>query len=241
MVDFNQDTFFIKYTKLRRVLLILIPILIAVCIIGLDSSNPVLFATGAASLFLLFIDIAIAIALLTKKYYNWIIVFLILVTIAIIFRHQRWPLSGVLFTFGFGGLGIVSLLSSFRFLMSYRHIPFLRYIGFTFSIVLFLVSIGLLWKNMHWPLTNFLISIGMVTFIPFLFAFLFTLPNSNYINWNESERIVFFRAIILPMIFVYSLSVLMLVFPEIWISLTRSSILPFGMRDINLLYMPGLQ
>jgi hypothetical protein len=103
-----------------------------------------------------------------------------------------------------------------------------------------MVSIALLWKSNHWPSADILLSIGMITFITFLFAFIFTLPNANYLNWNSQERVIFFRAIIIPLILIYSISVMMFVFPDVWISLTRSTPLPFGMEQIELIEKSGL-
>ena len=137
-------------------------------------------------------------------------------------------------------MGSVSLFTSIIYLKRYPNIPFLKYFGFFSSIVLFIVSIGLLWKTQHWPFAGVLLNVGLITFITFLFAFAFILPNANFINWNKFERIVFFRAIIIPMVFVYVICVMMFVFPEFWTILTRSTLLPFGMEPIELLDKAGL-
>jgi ABC-type sugar transport system permease subunit len=162
------------------------------------------------------------------------------IVIAIVFRSQRWPLTRTLFGIGFTGLSYVSLYSSIIFLIKFNHQKFLKYIGFSSSIILSGVAIGLLWKNMHWPGSNILLTVGLVTFIPFLFAFLFTLPGSDYINWQKSDRTVFFRAVVVPMIFVYTLCVLMFVIPDLWQSLTRLPLTPFGMEPVELLDKAGL-
>jgi hypothetical protein len=194
---------------------------------------------GGILLFCAFLDASL-IAILKRKYYNWSLVFLLLIVIAIIFRSQRWPLTGIFFGLGFTGLGCVSLFSSAIFFKKYNNIPFLKYIGFSSSIILSIVSLGLLWKNMHWPLAGIVLNSGLVLFIPFLFAFIFTLPGSSYVNWDKSERIVFFRAVIIPMIFLYILCVLMFVFPNLWTSFTRLPLTPFRMTDLDLLNKPGL-
>ena len=239
MTDFNLGTYIRKKRSLKFYLFILLPFLFtgSILLFSLDGNLSVEIAI--ILLFLIFIDIGVIIAVLTRKFYNWIIAFLFLIIIAVALRHQRLPFAGLAFTLGFGGLGSVWLFSSVKFLKRYSHLPFLRYIGFSSCIVLFLVSMALLWKSNHWPLADIMLTIGMITFITFLFAFIFTLPNANYLNWNNEERVIFFRAIILPLIFIYSISVLMFVFPEAWISLTRSSPLPFGMEQIELIKKPG--
>jgi len=149
-------------------------------------------------------------------------------------------MAGAFFTIGFTGLGCVSIYSSAIFLGRFKHVPFLKYVGFSSSIILSIVAVGLLWKNQHWALAGVFLNTGLLLFIPLLFAFIFTLPGSNYINWEKPERVVFFRAVIIPMIFLYTLCVLMFVFPDLWTSLTRLPLTPFRMEGINLLNMPGL-
>lgn len=237
MADIEKDIRL--YNNLRKVLLLLLPFLIIISVTLITLKNSLLEDTGGVLLFCAFLDAAV-VALLFKKYYNWSLVFLLVIIIAIIFRSQRWPLTGLFFGIGFTGLGCISFYSSAIFLKKYNHVPFLKYIGFSSSIILSIVSMGLLWKNMHWPLAGIVLNSGLVVFIPFLFAFIFTLPGSNYINWDKSERIVFFRAVIVPMIFLYILCVLMFVFPDLWTSLTRLPLTPFRMTDIDLLNKPGL-
>jgi hypothetical protein len=225
--------------NLRKVLMFLLPFLITISVVLIILNNSLLETLCGILLFCAFL-VAVAVALVLRKYYNWSLVFLLLIVIAIIFRSQRWPMTGIFYSIGFTGLGCVSFISSVIFFKKYNHIPFLKYIGFSSSIILSIVSIGLLWKNMHWPLAGIILNSGLVVFIPFLFAFIFTLPGSNYINWDKSERIAFFRAVIIPMIFLYILCVLMFVFPDIWTSITRMPLKPFRMEETDLLKMPGL-
>jgi hypothetical protein len=225
--------------KLRKTLLIiaaaltLITVILFVIPIGIPSK------ILGILIFLVCIDIIILVWS-TKKYYNFGLAFLFLIVIAIFFRSMRWPGTSVFFTVGFSGLACFSLYSAQIFLKKYDHCTFLKYIGFSSSIVLSIVSLGLLWKNMHWPMAGLILNTGLGLFIPFLFAFVFTLPGSNYINWNGTEKAVFFRTIIVPMAFVYILCVMMFVLPEIWIAITRTPLIPFDMWDFELLNKPGL-
>lgn len=237
MADIEKDMQ--RYKKLRKLLIVLLPFLFVISIVLLVLKKRLFEETAGILLLLAFLD-AVVVALLRRKYYNWSLVFLLLIVIAIVFRSQRWPMTGIFFGLGFTGLGCFSLFSSAIFYKKYNHIPFLKYIGFSSSIILSIVSLGLLWKNMHWPLAGIILNSGLVVFIPFLFAFIFTLPGSNYVNWDKSERIVFFRAVIIPMAFLYILCVLMFVFPDLWTSLTRLPLTPFRMTDLDLLNKPGL-
>jgi len=97
--------------NLRRVLIVLLPFLIIIGVIFMALKNSLLDNVGGILLFCTFLDASL-IALLKRKYYNWSLVFLLVIVIAIIFRSQRWPLTGIFFGVGFTGLGCVSLYSS---------------------------------------------------------------------------------------------------------------------------------
>jgi hypothetical protein len=236
MEDQSPDIALPKHKKLRKVLLILLPFLVLASIILIFLLR---IDLGGILLFLIMLD-TIILVWISRKYYNWIWVCLMMIVMAIIFRSQRWPLTSVWFTIGFSGLACISFFSSALFLKKYNHNIFLKYIGFSSSIILTIVSLGLLWKNMHWALANVILNAGLVVFIPFLFAFIFTLPGSNYISWSKSDRIIFFRIVIIPMAFVYTLCVMMFVLPDLWTSLTRTPLIPFQMWDFGLLNKPGL-
>ena len=225
MAAYNSNNSFRKYRRLKIILLLLLPLFIVPGTILFTEDDPI----GIIFLVLIFTDIGIVIGLLTKRYYNWIIVFLFLIIVAIFFKFNRWPFYPEILSFGYGGLGFVSLFSSIRFLKSYSKLLFLRYVGFSASIVLFLITMGLWFKTLHWVFAGILLTVGMVAFIPFLFAFIFTLPWSNYINWEKAERVIFFRAIIIPMIFIFLICSVMFVFPDAWSSMINAPVVPWRM------------
>lgn len=176
----------------------------------------------------------------TKKYYNWTLTFIGLILFAIFSRRMRWPTAAFSFFAGFTGLEIISFISDYIFLIKYKHNGFLRYIGFASSIVLAMVANGLLFKNLHWANANVMLNLGLILFIPFLFAFIFTLPGSNYVSWKKSDRLIFYRSIIIPMSFVFVLCVLMFALPDLWTSINRSMLMPFEMFPFDILPKPGL-
>src|SRR4030042_4479297 len=134
MADHDTETSINKHRKLKHVLLVLLLILIPASIILLFMQKDM----GGIALFMVLLDV-IVMVWLTKKYYNWILVFLLLIVIAIIFKGQRWPITGILYTFGFTGLACTSFYSSAVFLKRYNQNTFLKYIGFSSSIILSIV------------------------------------------------------------------------------------------------------
>jgi hypothetical protein len=213
-----------KHVGFKKILLILFLTFFSSGLIFTLFGSPV----GAILLLLALLDLIFYLAL-KKKYYNWTFLFLLLVVTAILYRSQRWPLGGIWFTLGFAGLAVNSFFLAGVFWERYNHNKFLKFIGFFSCLILSILTVGLLFKNMHWPYAGLLLQTGMTAFIPFLFAFVFMLPSSGYINWSKSERILFFRGIIIPMAFVYTISVLMFVFPELYQSMTRITLVPFNM------------
>jgi hypothetical protein len=236
MDGFNKENLSSRVKILKILVLILSPFTAGSAIYLIENYDNYLFFTGLALLFITFIALGVMIASYSRKNYNWILFFMVLVVFSFWLKNKHWPLSGAFMTLGFGGLGSVSFFMSLGFLRRFKINAFLKYIGFSSSLVLSVVSIGLLFKNMHWPFAGYMISAGMITFITFLFAFVFLLPNANFVNWNKSERIVFFRAIVFPMIFIYGLCVLMFVFPSVWTMLIQTPSYPFAMRPVELLH-----
>ena len=238
----NTETDITKSPRRKKTItiLILIAVLLLLVTVILFVIPPIIQDFVFVILLLLtFLDI-ITIIWLSTQSYNMGITFLLMIVAAIFFRRMRWPVTGMLFSIGFTGLACFSFILARTFLKRFDHNTFLKYIGFSSCIILSIVSMGLLWRNMRWPLAGVILNTGLVLFIPFLFAFVFTLPSSDYINWNKSERKIFFRAIIIPMAFVYALVVLMLVFPDVYTSITRTPLLPFNMKEVILFNMSGI-
>jgi hypothetical protein len=228
-----------RYERLRKPLLIILSVLFLLFLVLYNMRRTISFLPFFITWFLILTDVVI-LFVLARKFYNWNLFFLLIIITAFYLRSRRIGYWQVLLTLGFSGLSLLSLYSSYIFLKRYNHNVFLKYIGFASSFILSLVCMGLLWKNNHWPMAGIISVAGMILFIPFLFAFVFTIPNSNYINWTKSDRVVFFRTVIIPMVFVYTLCVLMFVLNDIWVSISRVQIYPFGMSPVELLVRPGL-
>lgn len=240
MVSSEVDMVKIPDRKKIRKILSVIAVFISLIIVILFIIPPIIpNAVFIILLSLLLFDI-FSIVWFSTLNYNMGIAFLVTIIAAIIFRRMRWPFTAPLFAIGFTGLACFSFLYAEKFLTKFNHHKFLKYIGFASSIILSIVSMGLLWNNVHWPFADLILNTGLVLFIPFLFAFIFSLPSSDYLSWNQEERRLFFRVIIIPMSFVYILALLMIVFPEIYRAMTRVPLTPFNLNEVELLIKPGL-
>ncbi len=228
-----------RKTRLRNVLIltgiILITTIVILFIIPPLNPDGIFIILSA----LLVVDLLLIMTIYVKIY-QLSLVFIAIITLGIIFRSQRFPLSGLLFSLGFGGLSLSSVSVSFYFLRRFRDLPFLRYFGFSSSIILGIVSFGFLVKVMHWGGARIFLSGGTSLFVILLFAFIFTMPGSNFINWNKDQRQVFYSSIIIPMVFLFIISIMIVVFPEIWTILLRQPLTPFWMNEFELMQKPGL-
>ncbi|MCX6334206.1 MAG: hypothetical protein NT092_07875 [Bacteroidia bacterium] len=239
MAEPEVDGYSPRNKKTRKILLIIASVMAVTSFLLIILGENWFEAVGDLLMFLVLIDLGIVIGL-TKKAYNWNLLFLLIIAWAIFSRSQRWPLTSVFFTLGFTGLSCLSVYFAGVFLQKYKQNTFLRYIGFSSSAILSIATVSLLWKLQHWPAASLVLYAGLGLFVPFLFAFIFTLPSSDYINWNKAERTIFFRAVIFPMAFVYILVVLLFVFPDIYTAMTRTPLLPFNMEEVDLIMKPGL-
>jgi hypothetical protein len=238
MEDSKSDVSVSRNKKLKNVMRILLPLLLIAFPIFYILHGKLTTVLAFLTWFLIIITTVISV-ILSRKYYNWIFIFLLIIITAFYFRSYRIPPWHLLLVVGFSGLACVSFYSSFFFLRDFNHNIFLKYIGFTSGIILTAIFLGLLWKMMHWVMAGIFQAVGMILFFPYLFAFVLLLPGSNYVSWSKPDRTIFFRVIIIPMIFIYALCVIMYALPGIWASF-RTPITPFGMFPLELLDKPGI-
>ena len=155
----------------------------------------------------------------TRAYYNWINLFILFAIIGFVLKVFHYPGAGVLIITGYGLLGLNSVFIGSRILSTMKDNKFLRWFGLANSIVLFIVTYGIMFKFQHWPGGTAISSVGSMLFIISVFALTFTLPNANFVKWSGIERKVFYRGILIPMVFVFSFNVFYYVFNDTYYSL----------------------
>lgn len=151
---------------------------------------------------------------LSSKLYSWPVLSFLLVFMGMFFKKQHWQFASVLMTCGTFLLGVLSLWNSVKFMMTFRNNLFLKWIGCISGTIVTVFMIGLLCGYQHWPGRDFFGDSGGIMFLLLVLAIIFTLPNSNYIEWSLTERKVFFRTVLIPMIFVFALITLIFVFTD---------------------------
>lgn len=191
--------------------------------------------------YLLFIGLfgLIFITYLSTPFYSWTILSFLMVFMGLYFKSNHWPAAGTLMSLGTLFLGILSIWNSVKFILVFKNNPFLRWVGFASGIIVTVFMTGLLFGNQHWSgLVKVICSYsGCLMFILLVMAIVFTLPNSNYIEWPVLERKVFFRTVLIPMIFVFALITLIFVFSDTYNSIMgRAKVtLPWEWYQLELL------
>jgi hypothetical protein len=180
--------------------------------------------------YLLIIGLILLISMtyLSTPFYSWTILSFLMVFLGLFFKRNHWPAASALMTLGTVFLGFLSIWNSVKFIMDFRNNPFLKWVGFVSGIIVTVFMTGLLYGNQHWSglIRDTFAYSGGLMFILLVMAIVFTLPNSNYIEWHSLERKVFFRSVLIPMIFVFALITLIFVFTDTYNSiLGRSKVL----------------
>jgi len=172
------------------------------------------------SLFLLVIDIGILIVFYTKRYYNVFFFLIALITLGIFFKRQHFPGAGVMLTLGALISAVCFFILGIKSLSQFKKNRFLRWFGFFVNIVFSICFTGFIFKMQHWPGGNIFVICGTILYVLSILVFVFTLPGSNYLEWNKLSKKFFYRVIILPMIWLFIMTALVNAFPETWNKLT---------------------
>ncbi|MCK4662904.1 MAG: hypothetical protein KAT68_08570 [Bacteroidales bacterium] len=165
---------------------------------------------------LLFGSLTSLVFIFNKRFYNTFIYLLAFVLIGFIFKRNHLPGASYIMVIGFGLSAIGFFFLSMISLFAIRDNKFLRNFGFFINLIMMLSFLGGLFKIQHWPYGTALISFSSLLFLISVLSLVFTLPNSNYLEWTSFYKKFFYRAILIPMIFIFITSTLTFVFPNTW-------------------------
>lgn len=213
---FGNQKYAGKARFISWILLAIGVILIPVCINNEVTSHNIFIILIPLTLILVFSSLASLLFIFNKKFYNNVIYLIVFVIIGFIFKRNHWFGAGIILIISFGtaatGFWFISMMS----LSTFKQNRFLRLFGFFMNIILSFSFVGGLLKTQHWPFGGFFISTGSLFFLMAVLSLVFTLPNANYIEWSSFAKKFFYRAILVPMIFIFITSTLTFVFPETW-------------------------
>jgi hypothetical protein len=230
-----------KRLKVVKILLwSLLPLFIPALVLAASTDSISLIIIAAT---LLFTDIGI-IYYYSKKFYNWFIYLFIAFSIGIIFKRNHWPFTRSILSVSTFLLAVFSMVSSFRFQVIFRFNSFLRWFGLMICLVNIFYFIGFLFRIQHWPaqIGDTLGYIGSLLFLIAILGMVFTLPNSNYLSWTAMDRKIFFRVIVISMIFLFVFLTIVYVFNDAFRLLLEKdySTSPWSVGKIRLFDMEGI-
>jgi hypothetical protein len=228
---------------LRTVLWVFLPLLVLPQIISnyfLQGDFMTLRVISTLLVLVAYIDVIILYSL-SEKFYNWtVVLFLILVTQMVLSRNHLPTIPGNISVL----LGFVSIATAIKFLKKFHRNLFLKWFGFFTNIIMafFMIGFSVFGSMMPVSFVNFCLYTGSLLFIILILALVFTLPNSKYSGWIETDRKIFLRVIITPMIFIFCLICLIFVFNDTFRILMNSnySSIPWNVGDLQLFNLEGI-
>ncbi len=229
-----------KNKILRIILWSALPVFLLAFIFAVNTDSVVLILICA---FLLFTDIG-GIYFYSKKFYNWYFYLFVAFAIGILFKRNHWPLAGFILAASTFIVVISSIINSIRFQLKFSHNQFLRWFGSLSSFVAALFLSGFLIRLQHWPrgIGDFLGYSGSLLFLISILALVFLLPYSNYVKWSGFDRKIFYRMIILPIVFLFVFMSIVYVFEDAFRMMLEAdySSTPWQQGDIKLFDLEGI-
>ena len=232
----------------RRILIIILAFGFLVLFTGyyLDetgSSSNIIYTMMTFSLIFILTSLFLLLFIFNRKFYNTIIYLIAMVILGFFFKSQHFLAAGAMLFVGLSVSIIGFFFMAFVSLFNLKDNKFLRSFGFVISLIFIFSFLGGLFRSMHWPGGGYLIGLGTILFLIGVIAMVFTLPNSNYIKWTSFHKKFFYRAIIVPMFFLFIASVFTFIFPKQWNSLftTEAPGMHWNMDDVQLHNKEGLK
>ncbi len=176
--------------------------------------NPYLIAFICIS----FIIASLFLIVANKKVDLVILILILISLLGLYFKSQHWPGSGPLIVITWAMPGLLFLLLIYRKITEYdnRTNSFMNFFKNFLCITLAICFIGGTFKFMHWPGGGILNNTALPLSIISIFIVVFLLPSSNFIEWIKEHKRMFYRAILIPLIYVSIYSSLGNIFPEIF-------------------------
>jgi hypothetical protein len=226
--------------RLRTVLWVIFPGLI-VLYLFLMMSEILPDIIGNLLLLLALVDLII-LYIIAEKYYNWPIIFFLIFFDGILFKRQRWLFANFISTLGIFMISIGSLANSIRFLITLRKNTFLKWFGSVSGLIITLYMLGWVFMFQGWSreIGDVFAYSGAVLFIISILGMVFTLPGSNYISWTEVERKSFFRAVLIPMVIVFALIMITIVFEDAYRKLLDFDTARWHRNGLELFNLEGI-
>ncbi|MBP7077853.1 MAG: hypothetical protein KBB11_12465 [Bacteroidales bacterium] len=190
-------------------------ILITLIIISIFYENSLTTSIVIVSALLLIFS-ALSMIVYKQKTDLFVLISIIICLSGFIFKTYHFPGASILMITGFGIGAILNMQMIHYKITSYEsHINVkLNFFKNFICITLFISYFATMFRFQHFPFGSLLEIVSLVAIIITILSFAFLLPGSNFIEWTKQHKLLFYRGLLIPVIFFASLLSLSYVFPE---------------------------
>ena len=225
----------IKWIWIIGGLLFTIPILLSIF-----DNNEYLSGDEAPILFIFGLILIIANIFLAFKYYNLIIVFILIELMGLGFKLFHFPGADAIIILGTLLLLITFIIAFFNFVKKNKLPTYINRLGTASSLIAAITFLALAFSLNRYPGAQFLSYISVSSLIIIILALVFTLPNSGFVDWSKRARTIFFRALMIPLAFLFIITATIRLYPKVFQANTSEDDLKFKMQTVELFNKEGL-
>ena len=149
------------------------------------------------------------------RYYNLITFFILFVLLGLGFKLLHYPGADVLIIYGTLSLVIVFIIAIYRFIKKNNLPKYINRFGLAASLMAAFSFFALLYIVNHYPGARYMDYISVSALIIIILALVFTLPNSGFVDWSKQARTIFFRALMIPIAFLFIFTATLKLYPNV--------------------------
>jgi len=206
-----------------------------------EIAEEVLIALGISAFLILAI-----LSLTSRRYYNWTIILLILFFgVGFSFKRYRFPGASLIIAVSAMLMFLHLIVFSVRSFFVLKHNSFLKWLGFVSGFTLAVFMLLLLFWLMHWyvgldkMILNYTVNVFLIII---LLTLIFKLPGMNFSTWLPLDMKIFYRQILVPLLVIFSFSILYNVFPDVYARFFGGDLTanPWHIKEIELFDLEGI-
>ena len=215
--------------------LIIIPILFSIF-----DNEEYLSGDKAPTLLILGFTLILINIFLSFKYYNLIIAFVLIELLGLSFKFLHFPGADLLMLVG-TLLLIIAFSKAFIVFLKKNDLPtYINRLGAASSLIAATTFLALAFSLNRYPGAQFLSYVSVSSLIIIILALVFTLPNSGFVDWSKKARTIFFRALMIPLAFLFIITATIRLYPKVFHTNTSGDHLKFMMKTVELYNKEGL-
>ena len=185
-------------------------------------------------------------SLTSRSHYNWTIILLILFYgVGFSFKRNLFPGASIIIASSAALIFLHLIVFSIRSIFFLKHNSFLKWLGFASGLALAIFMIILLFGLQHWyigldiMILNYTVNILLLIII---LTLIFKLPGINFSTWLPLDMKIFYRQILIPLIVIFSFSIIYNVFPDLYARFYGGDFTgsPWNMEGIELFDLEGI-